>query len=356
MNLELCNLSKLWKNAATTEPANIISYYDQDYVCLLTEVPSANNLTLNLNNVATCLKSIGLLKINQPKNTLNSGTINLYSGIKNIHSIIIGPNSTLNIAGSHNSMGINFLNSSKLDINGSNGLNLTTFQCSTDYGCSLSKVTGTINTLSDSSGQMRLTNSKLSNSNIQAYNINIDIDSNLTNCNLKCINTLNLFTNQLYNTFCSGYNINYTANKFDLACTVFDTITINASLINGGTIIGSGPRTTIRINGAKLVTALRLEKIPYLEITASESCEVRGTYSPSETLNIKGGDSENNALQLSTSFSTNAKSTKAENFINYGTINSNTVTLSNGSNYGVIRGRYLSIDDSVNNYGTIEQL
>jgi hypothetical protein len=356
MNLELCNLEKLWKNAATTEKANIISYYDQDYICLLTEVNDANSLTLDLSNAATCLQTIGLLKINQPKNTSNTLTVNLSYQINNIHSIIVGPNSTLDIQGSHGSMGFNFLNSSIISMNGSShGLYLSVFQCSTDHGCSLTKVIGTIRTLIDSAGQTQLISSKLSNSNIKSYNFSIDDESSLSNCDLRCNNTLNLFTNKIENTSCSGYNINYTANKFDLACTAYSSININSTLVNGGTLIGSGPQTRAYINNPKLVTALRLEKIPYLEITSNQLCEIKGTYSPSESLNLTGGE-DSLSLTLSASFSTNTKSVTISNFINYGTINSETVTLSNGSNYGIIKGRYINVDSSVNNYGIIQQI
>jgi hypothetical protein len=359
MNLELCNLEKLWKNAATTEKANIISYYDQDYICLLTEVNDANSLTLNLNDAATCLRTIGLLKINQPKDTSNTFTVNLSNQINNIHSIVVGPNSTLNIQGSHDSMSFNFLNSSIISMSGSYfGLNLSIFQCNTDHGCSLTEVTGTIRTLIDSAGQIQLISSKLINSNIKSYAFSIDYKSSLSNCDLRCNNTLNLFTNKIENTFCSGNIINYAANKFDLACTAYSSININAALVNGGTLIGSGPQTIAYINNPKLVTALRLEKIPYLKITSDQLCEIKGTYNPSESLNLVGADTENNSspMTLAASFSTNTRSVTISNFINYGTINSETVTLSNGSNYGIIKGRSINVDSSVNNYGIIQQI
>lgn len=364
MNLNLCDLNSLWTNATLTNQAKNISYYDQDYICLLTEVSGANSLFLDLNTTVNCFKSLGLLKINQPKpkeGIQNSLNINLSESINKIHSITIGPQSTLNINFiTDHAMDINFLNAHIININGtqptSNKTELNIFRGNSSAGFNLNRVIGNIKNYINQSGEISITDTKLKNSYMESYDFNIDHLSSLTDCDIRSHNTLFLKTNNILNTLCSGSSIEYIANKFDISLMAYSSVRINSNLINGGTIIGTGPNTSITITNSSLVTALRLEKIHSLSINSAQKCQVRGAYLPTGTFDISGNSDPENTIELTPSFVTNAPSVNLDGFINYGTINSNRVQLRNGINYGTIKGNAILIDkSSVFNYGIIQQ-
>lgn len=355
MNLELCNLNYLWRNATTTEQANTISYYDQDYVCLLTDTPGAESLTLNLNNISNCIKTVGLLKINQPKNTNNILNVFLSSNINQINSIVAGPNTNTTVNGPHDLISINTLSSNIINLNGN--IALSVFAMYAKNGGNLSSVSGIIRTLNNELGILNMNNTHLTQSDLSAYDLSINNSCSISDCNLLCRNNLLIETPNITNTICSGYNVTYNASQFTLPLIAYNKIEIDSNLINGGTLIGSGPNTWTEIINPSLVTALKLENIQSLSVVSNQSGTIRGTYEPIQSISIEGADNDKKQFRLASNFATNTARVKLTNFINYGTIISNDITLSNGTNYGTIRGRNINSDpNTVINNGIIESI
>lgn len=352
MNLDLCNLNYLWTNAATTEKANNISYYSQDYVCLLTEVGGAETLTLNSSSASNCIKTLGSLRINQPRNTTNTFTLNLSDNISNIGNIVIGPSTATTINGPHNLITFNSINSSSCNLN-FDKTRFRIYECSTRGPTTLINGTGIINTIS-CGASFNMNSGFLSNSKINAGSANLYNNCSLVSCDLRCTGDISINTNNIQDTFCAGNTISIVIDIYNLSMVAEESIVINSDSVNGGAVIGTGPETQVYINNTSLVTALEIDNIYSMLIKSDQENTIRGNYDIKQSLSIIGASIDDKAI-LTNSFSTNAVSTSLKNFVNYGTINSTVVSLSSGINYGIIKGSYINLD-SVNNLGTIEKI
>jgi hypothetical protein len=369
MNLSLCDISNLWTDVITTKPAKIISRRNQDFVCLLADLPSANNLTLNMNSL-NCLDEIASLTVNQPPN--GTFTINLKSGSSNrIAQLICNTSTTLNIVSPADETRFStaLISCDTLTISGP--CYIKPFSISVNKNTTLTNISGSINSLNQSKKDINNTSLfntvNLSDTNIFVGNIEIN-NSVFLNSSIRSTKTITLNdgdNDDFKNTLISGNIVNINNfNLFDLSVIADKT----ANISNSQNIIGLIDSPEINIVNAYVINGLQATKTQRMVIEMQGSLSndqnnlpydgrsrINQYLGPSDSIRIEGADNEDNSTVLTPSCSIVSPNILLDNFINYGTVVGERITLKNGINYGSIRGRFIANENTINN-GTITNI
>ena len=368
MNLSLCNINNLWTDVITTKKAKIISRKNQDFVCLLTDYPGANNLTLSMD--LPCLDEIASLTVNQPSGA--TFVINLKSDISNrIAQIICNTSTALSIASTTDAtiFSTSLISCDSLTITGPGYIK--PFSVRVTKNTNLTNISGSINSLNQSQKNLNNVSSfnqvNLSDSNIFVGNISIN-NSKFLNSSIRSTKTITLDNGEpddFKNTLISGNIVNTNNfNLFDLSLIADKTANIN----NSYAIIGLIDSPEINIVNAYIVNGLQATKAKDMTISMRGALNndqnnlpydgrsrINQYLNPSGSIRIEGVDNEENSTVLTPSCSIVSNNILLDNFINYGTVVGERITLANGINYGSIRGRFIDNQNTINN-GTITNI
>lgn len=373
LNLELCNLSHLWIDATTNTKAKTISPIDQDYICLLTDVSNASTVSINMSSLS-CLESIGLLQINQPRNVDNTVNISLKNaGINSFNKITCSPRSTINFSTSAPSRLLaNSINCYK--INMSNNIFAKIFEINTINGAQITQVSGNLGSWNNRSGIITMTNSALDNSEIYSSNITLT-NTSLLNSNISTSNNIIInFTNnntKIFNTEVSGKIITYNGHGIDH---IYDNILKSDNTINIndcgtvlGSVQGSNTNSNLQVFLDKVYSIQDLKtinvksiSIKTLSLNEDNTKPFNGASYINQSLNTKNsinidGSADDRFVALTANSLVTAPLIQIKNFINYGSIRGDDIVLNNGTNYGTIKGKNINLNN-VNNQGTIEEI
>lgn len=376
-NLDLCNLDRLWKNVSLTEPANIISEYSQDYVCLMSETGVGNEtLSLNIDNLFNnCISDIGSIRVIQPKNSDNTFTINPSNIYPiQISKITAGPNTEVRCIGDGDkTKRVNLLKiySSKVTIRDLDFLSSSDIITSTNT--ILTNITGFCDTQILNSPNININNCFVRNATIDGSTINLNT-SNFDSCKILSNLSLSITENTAYkfvNCFISGYNIEYSHQGVTNSVAIDFNIQNHISLSNVGIINSSfkgfGNNTTVLINSLRALKNSDFDNIYGISITGASDpnppAEPAAPIAPiiTDSLEAKSyinltGPGIDDGQRIIINNDLNSRYISLSFFENNGIIYADQgVTLVSGINNGSIFSKNISLDGVVNN-GTITRI
>lgn len=380
LNLQLCNIDHLWIDATAITPAKIISTIDQDYICLLADNAQASSVSLDMSSM-TCLESVGLLQINQPRDSTNN-IVNISlkaDGLNSFNKITCFPRSTVNFNSSASKpiqLSINSLNANKINL--SNKIQPKIFEINTISGAQLTDVSGTISSWNNLYDTIFINNSLLNNSTIFSETLLLNNTSLITS-KIFIQDSLTINVGQqsrIIDTIISGHIVTYNGNglshTFDNEIRSQNRININNCGIILGSIVSDNNNSELKlfmfdvhsIQNIKLTNPqiIYIKTIPknYLaNAPYKNAANINQFLSSSQSITIEGSsapDPETNGAAILTSNAIiNSPTIKISNFINYGSMTGDDIVLNNGINYGTIKGKKINLEE-VDNQGVIEQL
>lgn len=376
-NLDLCNLNRLWKNVSLTEPANIISEYSQDYVCLMSETGVGNEtLSLNIDNLFNnCISDIGSIRLIQPKDSVNTFTINPSNIYKTqISKLTAGPNTEVICNGTaKQTKPVNLLKiySSKASIQNMDFLSSSDIDTSTSIV--LNNITGFCDTQKLDSPTININNCFVRNATINGATITLNT-SNFDTCKIMSTLSLNITENAQYkfvNSFISGYNITYSHQGVTNSVAIDFNIENSISLSNVGIINSSfkgfGDNTRVSINTLRALRNSDFDNIYGISIIGASDpnppAEPAVPTAPivTDSIETKGyinitGPGVDDGQRVIINNDLNSPHISLLFFENNGIIYADQgITLVSGINNGSIFSKNISLDGVVNN-GTITRI